>query len=76
MQMSDMILVSVDDHVCEPSDMWERHVPAKWKSRAPRLVHSGVVDHRERPEERAHWQGQGLVHRGRADPQRVAAHGW
>jgi predicted TIM-barrel fold metal-dependent hydrolase len=39
MEMNDMILVSVDDHVCEPPDMWERHVPAKWKSRAPRLVH-------------------------------------
>ena len=39
MQMDDMILVSVDDHVCEPPDMWERHVPAKWKDRAPRLVH-------------------------------------
>ncbi len=39
MKMEDMILVSVDDHVCEPPDMWERHVPAKWKDRAPRLVH-------------------------------------
>ncbi|TMA30147.1 MAG: amidohydrolase, partial [Deltaproteobacteria bacterium] len=39
MQMNDMILVSVDDHVCEPPDMWERHVPAQWKDRAPRLVH-------------------------------------
>lgn len=39
MQMDDMILVSVDDHVCEPPDMWERHVPAKWRDRAPRLVH-------------------------------------
>ena len=39
MQMNDMILVSVDDHVCEPPDMWDRHVDAKWKDRAPRLVH-------------------------------------
>src|SRR5215475_4012709 len=38
MQMSDMILVSVDDHVCEPPDMFERHVPAKWRARAPRLL--------------------------------------
>ena len=38
MQMNDMILVSVDDHVCEPPDMWERHLSAKWKDRAPRLV--------------------------------------
>jgi hypothetical protein len=38
MQMNDMILVSIDDHVCEPPDMFERHVPAKWKDRAPRLL--------------------------------------
>ena len=38
MQMNDMILVSIDDHVCEPPDMFERHVPAKWKERAPRLL--------------------------------------
>src|SRR5688572_6001486 len=39
MRMEDMILVSVDDHVCEPPDMWNGHLPAKWKDRAPRLVH-------------------------------------
>jgi len=39
MQMNDMILVSVDDHVCEPPDMWDRHLHAKWKDRAPWLVH-------------------------------------
>ena len=38
MQMNDMILVSVDDHVCEPPDMWDRHLSPKWKGRAPRLV--------------------------------------
>ena len=36
--MNEMILVSVDDHVCEPPDMFERHVPAQWKDRAPRLL--------------------------------------
>ncbi len=39
MQLEDMILVSVDDHVCEPPDMWDQHLAAKWKDRAPRLVH-------------------------------------
>ena len=39
MKLEDMILVSVDDHVCEPPDMWDQHVPARWKERAPRLVH-------------------------------------
>ena len=35
MQMDDMILVSIDDHVIEPADMFERHMPEKWKDRAP-----------------------------------------
>ena len=39
MKMDDMILVSVDDHVCEPPDMWDNHLPAKYKDRAPRMVH-------------------------------------
>ncbi len=38
MQLDDMILVSVDDHVCEPPDLFEHAVPAKWKDRAPRLL--------------------------------------
>lgn len=38
MDMNDMILVSVDDHVCEPPDMWKNALPEKWKSRAPQLV--------------------------------------
>ncbi len=38
MQMNDLILVSVDDHVCEPPDLFERHVPEKWRARAPRLL--------------------------------------
>ncbi len=39
MQLDDLIIVSVDDHVVEPPDMFERHVPAKYKDIAPRLVH-------------------------------------
>jgi hypothetical protein len=38
MQMDDMILVSIDDHVCKPPDMWERQLSPKWKERAPRFV--------------------------------------
>jgi predicted TIM-barrel fold metal-dependent hydrolase len=38
MEMNDMILVSVDDHVCEPSDMFVRHIPAKYKGQEPRVV--------------------------------------
>src|ERR1700722_13414266 len=40
MQAEDLILVSVDDHVVEPPDMFEGRVPAKWKDRAPRVIHN------------------------------------
>jgi predicted TIM-barrel fold metal-dependent hydrolase len=36
--LDDMILVSIDDHVVEPPDMFERHVPSKWADQAPRVV--------------------------------------
>jgi predicted TIM-barrel fold metal-dependent hydrolase len=38
MQTSEMILVSCDDHVVEPRDMFDRHVPARWKDQAPRSI--------------------------------------
>ena len=38
MQMDDLIIVSVDDHVVEPPDMFERHLPAKYADIAPKLV--------------------------------------
>jgi predicted TIM-barrel fold metal-dependent hydrolase len=34
----DLILVSVDDHVVEPSDLFEQHLPARYQSQAPRVV--------------------------------------
>jgi predicted TIM-barrel fold metal-dependent hydrolase len=34
----DLILISVDDHICEPADMFDRHVPARWRDEAPRVV--------------------------------------
>ncbi len=39
MELEDLILVSVDDHVCEPPDLFEKHVPARYRDRAPRMVH-------------------------------------
>ncbi len=39
MQTDDLILVSVDDHVVEPPEMWEGRLAARWKERAPRLGH-------------------------------------
>ncbi len=38
MRTDDMILVSIDDHVIEPPDMYERHVPAKWRDEVPKVV--------------------------------------
>ena len=31
MEHNDMILVSIDDHVIEPRDMFDAHVPGGWK---------------------------------------------
>src|SRR5690606_32254359 len=31
-------IVSVDDHVVEPPDLWERWLPAAYRDRAPRVV--------------------------------------
>jgi predicted TIM-barrel fold metal-dependent hydrolase len=38
MQLDDMILVSVDDHVVEPPHLFETHLPAKWQPVAPRMT--------------------------------------
>lgn len=35
MQKNDMILVSVDDHLIEPEDMFLKHMPERFKDRAP-----------------------------------------
>jgi len=34
-----MILVSIDDHVIEPPDLFERHMPESRRAEAPRVVH-------------------------------------
>jgi predicted TIM-barrel fold metal-dependent hydrolase len=39
MQSDDMILISVDDHVIEPPDMFVGHLPKKYEADAPRLEH-------------------------------------
>src|SRR4029453_15196077 len=31
--VDDMIMVSVDDHLVEPPDMFEHHLPARWAER-------------------------------------------
>ena len=44
MNLEDMILVSIDDHMIEPPDMFEHHVPKKWADEAPRVVHEAGID--------------------------------
>ena len=31
-------IISVDDHVVEPPDLFEQHLAPEWKDRAPRVV--------------------------------------
>jgi predicted TIM-barrel fold metal-dependent hydrolase len=38
MKLDDMILVSVDDHVVEPPDMFDKHAPQELKDKMPKLV--------------------------------------
>ena len=44
MQMDDMILVSIDDHMVEPPDMYDNHVPDRWKDKAPKVVRNAQGD--------------------------------
>ena len=38
MRVDDLILISVDDHICEPADMFEGHVPDRYREATPRVV--------------------------------------
>ena len=38
MEINDMVMVSVDDHVIEPPDLFEGHLPAKYADLAPKFV--------------------------------------
>ncbi len=38
MDLDDMILLSIDDHVIEPPDVFEKHMPEQYKEQAPRLT--------------------------------------
>jgi predicted TIM-barrel fold metal-dependent hydrolase len=37
-QIDDLILISVDDHIIEPPDIFITHLPARYQDRAPKLV--------------------------------------
>jgi predicted TIM-barrel fold metal-dependent hydrolase len=51
MNVDDMVLVSIDDHIIEPPDMFDNHLPARFKDRAPKLVRT--------PDGKDQWQWEG-----------------
>ena len=69
MQMDDMILVSIDDHMIEPPDMFENHVPDKWKDEVPKVVRN------ENGVDEWVFQGRGDVHALRHGRDRRLAEG-
>jgi predicted TIM-barrel fold metal-dependent hydrolase len=38
MNVEDLVLVSVDDHVIEPPTMFDQHIPEKYRDRAPHVL--------------------------------------
>ena len=58
MQMDDMIMVSIDDHIIEPADMFEGHMPEAYRDQAPKYVATDDL--------RGYWdfQGQPTGHAG------------
>jgi predicted TIM-barrel fold metal-dependent hydrolase len=44
MRADDMILVSVDDHLVEPPDLFEGHLPARYADLAPKVVKTATGD--------------------------------
>ena len=38
-------LISIDDHVLEPPDVWTKRLPAKYQDQAPRLVNDGTEEY-------------------------------
>src|SRR5258708_24397777 len=51
MELEDMILVSVDDHLIEPEDMFARHIAPRFRDRAPVVKRGSGGAH--------HWQIEG-----------------
>lgn len=41
MNADELVLISVDDHICEPPGMFDAHVPAKYRAVAPKVVTKG-----------------------------------
>ena len=51
MVLQDLILISVDDHLIEPEDMFQHHLPDQFKKRAPAVKRGSDGAH--------HWQIEG-----------------
>jgi predicted TIM-barrel fold metal-dependent hydrolase len=52
MNMNDMVLISVDDHISEPPDMYDRHLSGDALATAPKL--------RTNEKGQAYWEYQGM----------------
>ena len=52
MKMEDMVIISVDDHVCEPGDMFDRHLSGEALASAPKL--------RTKSTGTQYWEYQGI----------------
>ncbi len=62
MNVEDLILVSVDDHVIEPAGMFDAHIPEKYRDRAPRvLTDSDGSEYWQFEDERAAYMGLNAV---------------
>ncbi|MBG0855756.1 amidohydrolase [Streptomyces spinoverrucosus] len=44
MNPEDLVLISVDDHVVEPPTLFDGHIPAKYRDRAPKVVSKDGLD--------------------------------
>ena len=69
MKLDDMIIISIDDHIVEPPDMFDAHVPAKYRDQAPELVRDA-----QRLRALGYSRAQRLRH-GRPQRHRVVAQG-
>jgi predicted TIM-barrel fold metal-dependent hydrolase len=62
MNLEDLILVSVDDHSIEPPEMFDAHIPDRYRDRAPRvLTDPDGAEYWQFEDERAAYMGLNAV---------------
>jgi len=62
MNVDDLILVSVDDHVIEPRTMFDQHIPETYRDRSPRvLTDDDGTEYWQFEDERAAYMGLNAV---------------